>query len=396
MAILPGVTSNQGVFATGPGTVALETRPLPESIPAGLLLVKVKAVAINPVDWKWPALQWCQTGAGTGCDFAGEVVGLGDGVEKLGFEKGDSVFAVNSGFQRADFGLLGAAFAEYVFADAVTAFRVPKGATLKVQEDTKETVPAGEPKTFENAASFPLAGLTAALSLGHHFDDQIQFEANGDITTTVADPQSKYILVWGGAGSVGQYAVQIAKAAGFQVITTASPHNAAYLKSLGADHVVDYHDKDASAQIRAIAGNNLVHVLDAISQPDSWQACFDAIADPAANIKQISLLPTDTYGLDSSAKPNVKFEMQLVFIPSFHRFDLTGFNPKDKAGLDDGKKQYVTAAAFAKTANKRFEQGKFTVNPIRLYEKQGVAHVQEAVDYFKTANVSAYKLVVKF
>lgn len=57
------------------------------------------------------------------------------------------------------------------------------------------------------------------------------------------------ILVWGGSSSVGAYAIQLASLGGFKVVATASPANFDYVRSLGADVVVDYHDGDQAVEL---------------------------------------------------------------------------------------------------------------------------------------------------
>lgn len=68
---------------------------------------------------------------------------------------------------------------------------------------------------------------------------------------------------------MGQYVIQLAKLSGLQVITTASPKNHTFMKSLGADAVFDYHDPDVSQKIQAYAGNRLSRAIDCISEGDT-------------------------------------------------------------------------------------------------------------------------------
>jgi NADPH:quinone reductase-like Zn-dependent oxidoreductase len=60
------------------------------------------------------------------------------------------------------------------------------------------------------------------------------------------EPNGKKILIWGGASAMGALAICHAKAAGYTVISTSSPHNFPLLKERGADHVFDYNDEDAT------------------------------------------------------------------------------------------------------------------------------------------------------
>lgn len=379
-------TTTRGVFTISNTEHKLfNDAPVPE-LPEDLLLVKVSVIAINPVDWKYPGYGLATPDSGVGCDFSGTVIKVGSKV--TGFSVGDNVFSVNSAYQLPNKNLLGTAFSEYVFADPVLSFK----ANLKSSSASSDAiVSAGPVNTFEAAAAVPLASLTAALSLSHHSDNKIIYNADGTITSSVPDAASKYIVIWGGATSVGQYAIQIAKAAGFKVITTSSPKNFDYLKSvLGADEVFDYHDASTSDKINAIvSGGKLVHVFDPVSLPDSWKSSYQLIPEDAGDIKIVSTLPTKEFDV-GPIKANVKSEQESVFTPSHNRFDLVAAQPNS-----DGQRQYVNASQFVKAINARIAQGKFLSNPFKIYEKQGVEHAEEAIRSFKDANVSAYKYVVK-
>ena len=124
------------------------------------------------------------------------------------------------------------AFAEYVSADAQYGI-VP--------------VPVGW--TFEEAAQLGVAPYTALQCLHETLELPSPFEAR-------SGPQ-RSILIWGGASSVGQYAIQFAKLGGFRVMTTASPKNFELVKGLGADEVFDYHDETVVEKICAATGNTL-------------------------------------------------------------------------------------------------------------------------------------------
>ncbi|KAF5098758.1 hypothetical protein D0Z00_001917 [Geotrichum galactomycetum] len=379
-------TTTRGVFTISNKEHKLfNDAPVPE-LPEDLLLVKVAAIAINPVDWKFPSYGVATPDAGVGCDFSGTVIKVGSKV--TGFNVGDNVFSVNSAYQLPNKNLLGTAFSEYVFAEPNLSFK----ANLKAASASSDAVvPAGPVNTFEAAAAVPLAALTAGLALSHHFANKIVYNADGTITTTVPDAANKYIVIWGGATSVGQYGIQIAKAAGFKVITTASPSNFDYLKSvLGADEVFDYRDASTGDKIKAIvSGGKLVHVFDPVSLPESWKSAYQLIPEDAGDIKIVSTLPTEEYDV-GSVKANVKSEQEFVFMPSHNRFDLETAQPES-----DGQRQYVNASQFIKAINARIAQGKFLSNPFKIYEKQGVEYAEEAILSFKDANVSAYKYVVK-
>ena len=172
----------------------------------GEVLIKVKAAGINELDWKirsgnlkmqdgkdFPKLM--------GCELAGEVAALGEGVE--GFAVGDAVFGW------IPFSKLGA-FAEY----AVT------------QQDLLWPKPAS--LSFAEAAALPMAGTTALQAL----------------TKEVSLAPGKKVLINGATGGVGHFAVQIAHAHGAEVTAVAGTEHVEFAKKLGADVVVDYHERD--------------------------------------------------------------------------------------------------------------------------------------------------------
>jgi NADPH:quinone reductase-like Zn-dependent oxidoreductase len=172
------------------------------------LLVRVGAASVNPVDWHsltgTPYIVHLQDGLRTpksnrlGVDFAGQVEAVGTNVTQ--FRPGDEVFGARNG-----------AFAEYV------CVREDRGVVLKPAK-----------LTFEQAAAVPVAALTALQGLRDK--GQIQ-------------PGQK-VLINGASGGVGTFAVQIAKALGAETTGVCSTRNVDLVRSLGADHVIDYTQED--------------------------------------------------------------------------------------------------------------------------------------------------------
>ncbi|WP_031087992.1 NADP-dependent oxidoreductase [Streptomyces sp. NRRL WC-3549] len=189
-------------------------RPDPKVGPDSVL-VKVRAAAVNPVDWK-AREGYLQAGLEAvfpvvpGWDVSGVVVQPGAAVDE--FEVGDEVI----GYVREDF-LSRGTFAEYVAAPVRTLARKP----LSVG--------------FEEAAGLPLCGLTAQQVL--HKVLKVQ--------------EGETVLVHAAAGGVGSLAVQLARHAGCRVIGTAGPHNHEYVRRLGGEPV-EYGDGLAD-RLRAMA-----------------------------------------------------------------------------------------------------------------------------------------------
>lgn len=188
----------------------LEIREIQKPVPNDdQVLIKVRAASINPLDWHYiegtPYLMRAM-GVGLrrpkdprlGVDLAGVVEAVGKHVTQ--FKPGDEAFGGKTG-----------AFAEYVCA------RADKAIALK---------PANI--TFEQAASVPIAGVTALQALR----DKGKVQAG------------QTILINGASGGVGTFAVQIAKSMGAEVTGVCSTRNMELVRSLGAAHVIDYTKED--------------------------------------------------------------------------------------------------------------------------------------------------------
>ena len=219
----------------GPETLRYEeiAKPVPGD---NQVLVRVRAASVNPYDWHMmtgkPYLMRLGTGVGapdytrTGVDFSGTVEGVGKNVTK--FKPGDEVF-----------GGAGGAFAEYVAVGQ-------KSIALKPAE-----------MTFEQTAAMPIAALTALQALR----DQGHVAAG------------QRILINGASGGVGTYAIQIAKALGAEVTAVCSTKNLELVRSLGADHVIDYTQEDLTKQgvryhmILDNVGNHSFHALRRVLEP---------------------------------------------------------------------------------------------------------------------------------
>jgi NADPH:quinone reductase-like Zn-dependent oxidoreductase len=184
---------------------------------ADQVLVKVLAASVNAADWHVlrgkPLFSRAALGLLRpkhkilGVDVAGQVEAVGGGVTR--YKPGDEIYA-----NLLDHGYGG--FAEYVAVPV--AVMALKPANL----------------SFEEAAAVPMAAVTALQGLRHHGDLQ---------------PTHK-VLINGGSGGVGSFAVQLAKAYGAEVTAVTSTPNLDLVRSLGADHVVDYTTTDVVARGR--------------------------------------------------------------------------------------------------------------------------------------------------
>ncbi|TCI36438.1 MULTISPECIES: zinc-binding dehydrogenase [unclassified Exiguobacterium] len=192
-------------------------RPTPG---AGELLIKVEAVALNPVDykvgtngnpnWAYPHI--------LGVDLVGEVVEVGSSIANIitGSRIAVHTSLANNG-----------GFAEYAVVDARACAVVP--------QDVSD----------EAAAAILCAGMTA-------------YEA---VMQKLNTRDKETILVHAGAGGVGGYAIQLAKKLGLKVFTTASPENFEWVTSLGADVAIDYNVEDVTERIMELTDGRGVDLI---------------------------------------------------------------------------------------------------------------------------------------
>ena len=189
-----------------PESLKLETveKPVPGD---SQVVVRVRAASVNPLDWHYmrgtPYIGRIEMGLRKpkvirlGVDFAGTVESVGPAV--TGFKPGDEVFGGRTG-----------AFAQYV--------TVRQGRVVSKPSNV----------TFEQAAAVPVAAITALQGLRDH----------GKVRP------GERVLINGASGGVGTFAVQIAKWLGAEVTGVSSTRNVELVRSIGADHVVDYTKDD--------------------------------------------------------------------------------------------------------------------------------------------------------
>jgi NADPH:quinone reductase-like Zn-dependent oxidoreductase len=238
------------------GRDKLESMELPEpKVPPDAVKIRIRAAGVNPVDWKLregrldPAFPHVFPVV-PGWDAAGVVEAVGPSVVEVA--PGDEVFA----YCRKHFVGEGT-YAEYV--------------TVPV------TYVAPKPKrlSFEEAGAIPLAGLCAYQALF--------FGAGLTAGETV--------LVYGASGGVGGFAVQIAVAAGAEVIAVAREEHREYVLGLGAYEVIDYTEQDVVDAVRAFVPDGVDVVLDVVGG-ETLARAVDAVRDEG-RIVSIVQPPTD-------------------------------------------------------------------------------------------------------
>jgi NADPH:quinone reductase-like Zn-dependent oxidoreductase len=238
----------------GPEGSQLMDVPAPAPRPRDIL-VGVRAAGLNPVDFKFRqgklrAILRPKLPLVLGNELAGEVIAVGSDVKR--FRVGDRVFA-RVGKDGAG------AFAEQACVDEDDAAHMPRSLD------------------FTTAAAVPLAALTALQAL----KDELAVK-----------PGQK-VIISGGAGGVGTFAIQIAKWLGADVTTTASPRGEALVRSLGCDEVIDYTAQDISktaarfdAGFDLIGGKTLDQMFE-IMKPGTKIVSIAALPEPQTAIKDL-------------------------------------------------------------------------------------------------------------
>jgi len=239
----------------GPEVLTVEDVPVPQVGPHGVL-VQVRAVSVNPIDWKLrqgslKALRDYVFPVIWGSDLSGEVVETGGAVTL--FKPGDEVYGFKDGNVAKTFR---GTYAEYV--------AIPEKSLAKKPANL----------SFEEAASVPAAALTAWQAL---------------LKKGRLKPGQR-VLVHAGAGGVGIFAVQIAKTFGAYVAATAGAHNQQFLRELGADLAIDYEHERFSERV---SGCDVV--LDGVGS-GVWRDSLSVLKLGGRLISLVPSAPTDAAG----------------------------------------------------------------------------------------------------
>lgn len=248
-------------------------KPVPKT---DQVLIEVKAASVNPLDWKvregylkdrlplrFPAV--------LGWDAAGIIVETGSGVSA--FKKGDAVFAKTETNENGT-------YADYTCIEEEKLAKIP------------------ERLSFSEAASVPLPCLTA-----------------WQVLNDVADVQDgNNVLILGGAGGVGTFAVQIAKHKGAYVAATASEENQGFLKSIGADLPINYKSDNPA---------DLLNDVDLI---------FDLVGGPAAE-KALPALKEGGLIVSVAENPDTEAARSRNIRTAYHSIQASGRQLQEIAAL---------------------------------------------------------------
>jgi NADPH:quinone reductase-like Zn-dependent oxidoreductase len=342
----------------------------------GQVVVRNHAVAINPLDWIVQVegnllYGWLDYPAVLGTDVSGEVVEVGEGATR--FEVGDRVLALAVGTDK----------------DTNTG---PEGAFQQytvVNERLTSLVP--DALSFEEASVLPMAVSTAAAGLFQ--DDYLGLP----LPSAGARATGETVLVWGGSTSVGSNAIQLAVAAGYEVITTASPKNFDHVTALGAAQVFDHNSPTViSDLVTALADRT---VAGAVSFGTTGApACVKITARSHGNkFVAIATPPVDFARLADPARGRLeRARVTMRLIAANIALQLTarprGVRLKYIFGTNI-KNNEVGTAIFGDFLPAALADGSYTATPKPTVVGHTVDDFQHGMD-LQRAGVSATKLVV--
>ncbi|HET8912239.1 MAG TPA: zinc-binding alcohol dehydrogenase family protein [Ktedonobacteraceae bacterium] len=347
----------------------LEVKPAPYTHPReNEIVVKNHAVAINPLDWINQLAsnlfaRWIKYPFVLGEDLAGEVVEVGKAVTR--FKVGDRVLGHAVGSDKNPNTSTEGAFQIYTILLAHMAAPIP------------DNMP------YESAAVLPLALSTAASGLFQK--DYLAL----DYPSADPKPTGKTLLIWGGSTSVGSNAIQLAVAAGYEVITTASPRNFDYVKELGASQVFNYNSKTvvkdiiAALQGKTLAGTLAIGIGSAESCVDIVTVCngnkFIAMTTPSVSFTSGVTFPVVLKLVSSNVSLQVKCRTRHVQTKY-----VWGTTLKDNE---------VSKVIYEDFLPKALAEGRYVTAPEPYVIGTGLEYVQAGFDA-QIKGVSARKVVI--
>lgn len=225
-----------------------------------LCCVQVRAAALNPMDIKMPTfflIGRAYDKKPTGIDFAGDVVEVGPG---SAYKPGDRVYGCVTSTGTST----GGPMVEYFVAPEAEIGPMPTTAT------------------YAEAASLACVGVTA-----------IQAFRLGDLKA------GQHVLIAGASGGVGSAAIQVAKGLGVKVTGLCSSANAAFVKSLGADAVIDYNDAGAMATLGKTAATKFDRVLDAVPDGGAPAPDYESMLRPSIGFESTYIAINPKGALDA-------------------------------------------------------------------------------------------------
>ncbi|KAH7252810.1 chaperonin 10-like protein [Fusarium tricinctum] len=335
----------------------VEVRDVPIPVPApGQILIRTVVSGTNPKDWKYPKL-WAsdREASNHGDDIAGYVEAVGDGV--VGFHPGDRVAAFH------EMATPHGSYAEYSIAWAKSTFHVSANVS------------------FEEAATIPLAAMTAALGLYQRLGLPLPWNP---ATTPLP------LIVYGGATAVGSYAIKLAKFSNIHPIISVAGNSTAYVESLldktKGDVVIDYRkgNNHVVEEIRKAAGSSVIYALDAVSEKGSITNIGKALAEGG----KVATVLTPEMSIHGNEDPG-NAEILFTMVGTVHQ----DTSPTAQAvGAKFGDREF--GAVFFHYFGLGLTEGWFNGHPYEVVEG-GLDGLENALRVLEEGKLSAKKLVLR-
>ncbi|KAE8453672.1 hypothetical protein EG329_009183 [Mollisiaceae sp. DMI_Dod_QoI] len=343
----------EAIVAKGP-TVTIQDVPIPKPN-ADQVLIKVVYSGSNPKDWKRP--QNFNKPHNSGDDIAGIIEEIGENVVE--FKKGDRVAAFHQMMEPHG------SFAEYAIAWAYTTFHLPKKTS------------------FEEGATIPLAAMTAAIGLYVRLG--LPEPWNAPITPTP-------LIIYGGSGAVGAFAIKLAQASNIHPIIAVAGRGKEFVEKLisreKGDDIVDYRNGNEAVvsgikdSLKRAGVNEVYYAFDAVSEKGSFQNISKILSNKGSKITLV--LPAGDY----SEIPDY-VEKTTTMVGSVHQGPS---EEKSKAGVKLGGKEF--GFAWFRLFSRGLAEGWFTGHPYEVIPG-GLNGVEKGLSNLKSGVNSATKYVVK-
>jgi NADPH:quinone reductase-like Zn-dependent oxidoreductase len=379
--------TNRAAFLSKAKANPLSVESCPQPVPKPhQLLIRVHALALNPIDhilqthgtsMAFPHLKYPLV---LGFDVAGTVISVGSSVTD--FSVGDRVlgFCLGTDKEHNETQNAEAGFQEYAILQPNVTSKVPENVS------------------FEQACVLPLALATAICGLYGEDYLGLEFPEPGSLVS-----RKKVVLIWGGSTSVGTCAIQLAVASGYEVVTTCSPKNNEYCRSLGAKQCFDYRSPTIRQDVAAALMGQVCAGAMAIGTT-STLPCIDIMG--SLNLKSHSKIENESSKNFVCVVSGPEFaspEESFALLRTLSRVIVLGVSLLYKTWRYSVGWKFVVAteparneigpAVFNAFLPKALETGQFRALPQAQVVGQGLEKVQEAIDLLKKG-VSASKVVV--
>ncbi|KAJ5691849.1 hypothetical protein N7462_001272 [Penicillium macrosclerotiorum] len=312
------------------------------------VLIRVVVAGTNPKDWKVPLFLPDPSPTNQGDDIAGYVESTGEDVRQ--FKKGDKVAAFHEMFS------LHGGFAEYAIAHADSTFHIP------------------DKTSFEEAATIPLAAMTAALGLYQNLNLPLPWNPTNEPLP---------LLVYGGASAVGAFAIKLAQLSNIHPLIVVAGKGASFVETIidrsKGDTIIDYREgvDTVRSKIEAAAdGLPIHHAYDAISEKGSY---LDISASLTAPATITTVLPTQEGDV---IPPGIAIKRTMVM--SVHQ------NPAPGKTIEDRE----FGAVFFPFLGRGLAQGWFSGHPHEV-RPGGLHGLEGALKDLRAGKASAVKYVVR-